>query len=131
MATDCMPQVTFEFQGLRQPVVARFDQTHASSDGGAVLLKAVDERLGLRQRLAASLTDGRQPCKVQHELIELVEQRVYGIACGRQRGQGQGDEAEADPQPIESLRARAGTPTATTPRAWRGPPLGHRKGALC
>ena len=30
MATACIPQVTFEFQGLRQPVVARFDQAHAS-----------------------------------------------------------------------------------------------------
>ena len=47
MATDCIPQVTFEFQGLPQPVVARFDQAHASSDGGAVLLKALDDRLGL------------------------------------------------------------------------------------
>jgi hypothetical protein len=62
--------------------VARFDQAHASSDGGAVLLKALDDRLGLTARLAASLTDRRQPGKVEHELIELVRQRVYGIACG-------------------------------------------------
>jgi Transposase DDE domain group 1 len=82
MATDCIPQVSFEFQGLPQPIVARFDQAHASSDGGAVLLKALDDRLGLTRRLAASLTDRRQPGKVQHELIELVRQRVYGIACG-------------------------------------------------
>ena len=82
MATDCIPQVSFGFQGLTQPVVARFDQAHASSDGGAVLLKAVDDRLGLTARLAASLTDRRQPGKVAHELIELVRQRVYGIACG-------------------------------------------------
>jgi hypothetical protein len=82
MATDCIPQVSFGFQGLTQPVVARFDQAHASSDGGAVLLKALDDRLGLTARLAASLTDRRQPGKVEHELIELVRQRVYGIACG-------------------------------------------------
>ena len=82
MATDCIAQVTFEFQGLRSPVVARFDQAHASSDGGALLLKALDDRLGLTQRLTASLTDRRQAGKVQHELIELVRQRVYGIACG-------------------------------------------------
>jgi hypothetical protein len=74
--------VTLPFQGLRQPVVARFDQAHASSDGGAVLLKALDDRLGVTRRLTASLGDGRQPGKVQHELIELVRQRVYGIACG-------------------------------------------------
>ena len=62
--------------------IARFDQAHASSDGGAILLKALDDRLGLTRQLAASLTDRRQPGKVQHELIELVRQRVYGIACG-------------------------------------------------
>ena len=82
MATECIAQVTFDVQGLRQPVVAQFDQPHASSDGGAVLLKALDDRLGVTERLAASLIDDRQPGKVQHEVIELVRQRVYGIACG-------------------------------------------------
>jgi len=47
-----------------------------------VLLKALDDRLGVTQRLAASLTDERQPGKVQHELVELVRQRIFGIACG-------------------------------------------------
>jgi len=82
MATVCIPQVTFEFQGLRQPVVARFDQPHASSDGGALLLKALDDRLGVTERLARSLRDPRQSVKIDHELIELVRQRVYGITCG-------------------------------------------------
>ncbi|MGH7357472.1 MAG: IS1380 family transposase [Candidatus Rokuibacteriota bacterium] len=82
MATACIPQVSFEFQGLRQPVVARFDQPHASSDGGALLLKALDDRLGVTARLARSLRDGRQAGKIDHALIELVRQRVYGIACG-------------------------------------------------
>jgi hypothetical protein len=82
MATACIPQVTFEFQGLRQPVVARFDQPHASSDGGALLLKALDDQLGVTERLAHSLRDPRQPGKVEHELLELVRQRIYGIACG-------------------------------------------------
>jgi hypothetical protein len=53
--------VTFEFQGLRQPVVARFDQAHASSDGGAVLLNTLDDRLEVTRRLTASLVDRRQP----------------------------------------------------------------------
>jgi Transposase DDE domain group 1 len=47
-----------------------------------VLLKAIDDRLGLTAQLAASLTDRRQPGKVEHELIALVRQRIYGIACG-------------------------------------------------
>ena len=82
MATVCIPQVTFEFQGLRQPVVVRFDQPHASSDGGALLLKALDDRLGVTERLARCLRDPRQSGKIDHELIELVRQRVYGITCG-------------------------------------------------
>jgi hypothetical protein len=45
MATACRPQVTLEFYDNLKPVVARFDQSHASTDGGAVWLKAVDERL--------------------------------------------------------------------------------------
>jgi Transposase DDE domain group 1 len=82
MATDCIPQVTFNFQGRRRPIVAQFDQAHASSDGGALLLKAIDEQLGLTQRLAAGLIDRRQAGKVEHALLELVRHRVFGIACG-------------------------------------------------
>jgi hypothetical protein len=74
--------VTFGFQGLRPPVVARFDQAHASSDGGALLLKAIDARLGLTERLTAGLTDRRHAGKVEHALLDLVRQRVFGIACG-------------------------------------------------
>jgi Transposase DDE domain group 1 len=100
MATDCIAQVTLPFQGLRQPVVARFDQAHASSDGGAVLLKALDDRLGVTRRLTASLADRRQPGKVQHELIELVRQRVFGIACGYADGN---DAARLAEDPIHKL----------------------------
>ena len=67
---------------FRKPLVARFDQEHASSDGGAVMLKAADHRLGLIAALTDSLRDERQPGKVVHGLEELIAQRVYGIACG-------------------------------------------------
>ncbi len=65
-----------------QPVVAQFDQREGSSDGGAVLLKAADRRYGLTERMAACLHDARQAGKIDHELRELLRQRVYGIACG-------------------------------------------------
>jgi len=79
MATDCIPQLTFGFERL---VVAKFDTEHASSDGGAVLLKALDRQLGLTEGIARCLDDRRQPGKIQHELLELVQQRVFGLACG-------------------------------------------------
>ena len=65
-----------------KPVVVEFDQREGSSDGGAVLLKAADRRYGLTEGLAACLQDERQAGKIDHELRELVQQRVYGIACG-------------------------------------------------
>jgi hypothetical protein len=65
-----------------KPVVAKFDQEHASSDGGALLLKAADRRLGLIDTLSACLPDGRQEGKLTHSLTDLVAQRAYGIACG-------------------------------------------------
>jgi hypothetical protein len=67
---------------FEKPVVARFDQPHGSSDGGAVLLKACDERLRLTERIAACFPDERQPGKVKHTLHDLVRQRVFAIACG-------------------------------------------------
>ena len=71
------------FPGIfSKPVTAQFDQRQGSSDGGAILLKAADQRLGLTASLAACLVDKRQPAKVQHETEELLGQRVYGLACG-------------------------------------------------
>jgi Transposase DDE domain group 1 len=63
-------------------VVAQFDQPDASSDGGAVLLKGCDARLGLIDRLSECVRDDRQAGKVQHTLGDLIRQRVFGIACG-------------------------------------------------
>jgi hypothetical protein len=60
-------------------VVAAFDLEHSSSDGGALVLQAADERLGLTTSLAACVRDARQSGKVTHELVELVRQRVFGI----------------------------------------------------
>ena len=47
MATACIPQITFGFEPKGKPIVATFDQPHASSDGGAVLLKSLDTQLEL------------------------------------------------------------------------------------
>ena len=71
------------FPGIfKRPVIAQFDQSQGSSDGGAVLLKAADQQLGLTAALAACLEDERQAGKVRHELDELLTQRIMAIACG-------------------------------------------------
>lgn len=65
-----------------RPVVVEFDDDRGSSDGGGLLLRAADQRLGLTDALAARLRDGRDGSKVQHELQELLTQRVMAIALG-------------------------------------------------
>ena len=82
MATACIAQVSFGFEPKHKPVVAVFDVPDASSDGGLILLKSIDTHLGLTQRLAACLEDARQPGKVQHQTIELLRQRLFGLAGG-------------------------------------------------
>jgi hypothetical protein len=82
MATACIPQITFGFEPQGKPIVATFDLPQASADGGAVLLKSLDTQLELTKRLAGCLEDTRQPGKVQHQTLELVRQRVFGLACG-------------------------------------------------
>ena len=65
-----------------KPVIVEFDEERVSSDAGAVLLKSIDERLGLSERLSSCVGDSRQSGKVIHGIAELVRQRVFGIACG-------------------------------------------------
>ena len=82
MSTQCTPtQLQFHPFGRRQ-VVARFDGGRLTSDGGAVLLREVDRRLGLTRRMGECFADGRDPRRVEHPVRELVAQRVHGIALG-------------------------------------------------
>jgi hypothetical protein len=100
MATVCIAQSTLRVHGISKPIIARFDQPHASSDGGAVLLKMVDDRLQLTWRLASTLRDRRQAGKVVHPLRDLVRQRVFGIAGGYADGN---DAARLADDPIYKL----------------------------
>ena len=65
-----------------KPLTAAFDEPGTTSDGGSLLLRALDLGLGLTERLAGAILDDRQPGKVVHELLDLVRQRVHGIALG-------------------------------------------------
>ena len=65
-----------------RPLTATFEVPNASSDGGAVLLKAAERRLGVIARLAGALDDDREPGKVCHGLEDLLGQRIYGLALG-------------------------------------------------
>jgi len=82
MTTECIPsQLEFHALGSRD-VVGRFDGGRITSDGGGLLLREVDRRIGLLDRLAGCFTDHRNPNSIEHGVQALVAQRVYGLALG-------------------------------------------------
>ncbi len=80
--TECnQSSFGFEACGSRE-IVARFDGGTISSDGGAFLLRQTDKRLNLLPRLAECFLDGRHQDQIQHSILEMLSQRVYGLALG-------------------------------------------------
>jgi hypothetical protein len=80
--TECnQSSFGFEACGSRE-IVARFDGGTISSDGGALLLRQTDQRLKLLPRLAECFLDGRNPHQVEHSILEMLSQRIYGLALG-------------------------------------------------
>ena len=67
---------------ISKPTTVAFDEPEVTSDGGSLLLKAVDDQTGLTDRLAAALTDPREPGKIRHSLRDMLRQRIFGICCG-------------------------------------------------
>ena len=82
MRNETIPQTVLFPDLFNKPLVATFDQPHASSDGGAVLLKAAEARYGVIDGFARCLVDDRQPGQVRHTLEDLLAQRIFGLACG-------------------------------------------------
>jgi hypothetical protein len=63
-------------------VVAAFDGGVISSDAGALLLGATDRAIGMMDRFASCFHDERRQELIEHEIVTLVGQRVFGIALG-------------------------------------------------
>lgn len=63
-------------------IVADFDGGRISSDAGLLLLKQIDEKLGLTAGFSACITDCRQKNKVKQSVRDMLRQRILGIACG-------------------------------------------------
>jgi len=74
-------QLEFHASG-RRDVVGCFDGGRITSDGGGLLLREVDSRIGLLNRMAACFTDYRNPNSIEHTVQSLVAQRIYGLSLG-------------------------------------------------
>jgi Transposase DDE domain group 1 len=81
MTTECN-QFVFGFHPQkRREIRAQFDGGAITSDGGGLLLREVEKRVGILRQFAACFTDYRNPDLIEHQVAEMVAQRVAGSSC--------------------------------------------------
>jgi Transposase DDE domain group 1 len=82
MSTECN-QFIFGFHPLKhREIRAQFDGGAITTEGGGLLLREVEKRIGIVRQFAACFRDYRDPDRIEHTVEELVAQRVYGLALG-------------------------------------------------
>jgi hypothetical protein len=80
--TNCIP-LTYQFSKVKnRQIEINFTGGDISSDGGVLLLREADKRLGITNELARIFPDRRDANKVIHSMQSMIKQRVYGIALG-------------------------------------------------
>ena len=116
MTPGTIPQTVLFPDLFAKPLAATFDREQASSDGGAVLLKAAERVYGVVKAFARCLADRRAPGKIRHTLEDLIGQRVFGIACGHPDG-NDADHLADDPihKRLLDRDPLAGAPLASQP----------------
>jgi hypothetical protein len=80
--TNCTPSAQLGRRVQKRTVHLNFDGGDVSTNGGSLLLKAADDKLGLLDSVAKVFVDNRDPARVKHRLHHLIKQRVFGLACG-------------------------------------------------
>jgi len=78
-----------------------------SSDGGAIILREIDQQLGITENLAKILRDPRDPNTIIHPLVELLRTRMYLIAQGWKDGDD-ADKMRYDPAVLTAISSKKG-----------------------
>lgn len=82
--TECK-QSKLAFSSLcGRKVVADFGGGSISSDGGIGLIREVDRLLGLTKSASKLLADERDPLLIEHKMVTMLRQRVYGMCSGHE-----------------------------------------------
>ena len=67
-------------------IVARFDGGRLSSDGGLLVLREIEQRLSVAERLAGCIDDPRDPGSTVHTVADIIRFRLLMIAAGYEDG---------------------------------------------
>ena len=82
MKTECTtPPLPFS-KVVRREIVARFNGGDVTSDAGSLLLRELNLRTGFLEDFAGCFFDHRNPDLIEHTVLELVSQRIYGLCLG-------------------------------------------------
>src|SRR4030088_1565893 len=68
----------------RKKLTVDFEGGNQSSNGGLLLLRQAERKLGVCRRLADAMPDRRDPSRICHGMFEMVMARVSAIACGHE-----------------------------------------------
>src|SRR6202049_931910 len=80
--TDATP-LPFALPSVRRKKLSiDFEGGNQSSDGGLLLLRQAERKLGVCRRLAEAMPDRRDPDRIRHAMFEMVMARAAAIACG-------------------------------------------------
>jgi len=80
--TECTQEQFLFAAHFSRQVVAQFDGSLLTTEGGSLLLRQVDRQIDLLRRVTRCFTDCRQPDRIEHPLGEMLAQRIYGLALG-------------------------------------------------
>jgi len=67
---------------FNRAVKVRASDERITSDGGLILLREADHRLGITEWLAQRLDDPRRQELIRYQLVELLRERIYALALG-------------------------------------------------
>jgi hypothetical protein len=80
--TECY-QNSFEFPACKsRKIHVDFHGGEVTSDAGVLLVRQADRKLRLTEELHRLLNDPRRQASCEHRQIELLRQRIYGLALG-------------------------------------------------
>ena len=81
-----MEEISAYLPGLspieNKELCARFDGGRLSSDGGVLLLRGIERRLGIADLPGSCMTDARAPARTTHTYADMIRARMFAIACG-------------------------------------------------
>lgn len=83
--TQCSQQLVFPFF-KEAKLTTTFDGGTITSDGGLLVLREFDERMGFTESFSNLIEDPRHPLFIVHEQLALIRQRLFQIVAGYEDG---------------------------------------------